>query len=73
MDEFCMKCNKKLEQDETAIYKKLVNRGAIEYLCIPCLAEYFKCQESLIQDRIDALKKSGCTLFCNYDDRGSIS
>lgn len=58
-----MKCNNKLERDEIAIYLRLVNRGAKEYLCIPCLAEYFKCSEENIRNRIIKLKEMGCTLF----------
>lgn len=59
----CMKCNKKLVRDEIAIYLRLVNRGAKEYLCIPCLAEYFRCSEEDIRNRITRLKEMGCTLF----------
>ncbi|NLY47770.1 MAG: hypothetical protein GX059_01920 [Clostridiales bacterium] len=59
----CKKCDKVLVRDEIAIYLKLVNRGAKEYLCIPCLAEYFKCSEDVIHERIKQLRDMGCTLF----------
>ena len=59
----CTKCNKVLINDEVAIYKRLVSRGATEFLCIDCLSEYFKCDKSLILDRIISLKAMGCTLF----------
>lgn len=59
----CKQCNKVLERDEIAIYLKLVNRGAEEYLCIPCLSSYFKCSETDIRARIENLKAMGCTLF----------
>ncbi|MGN0589414.1 MAG: hypothetical protein ACI4KO_07750 [Ruminiclostridium sp.] len=60
----CMNCDKELLSDEIAIYKKLVNRGAERYLCIDCLAEYFKCSRKAIEDKIDYYRKSGeCTLF----------
>lgn len=59
----CMKCKQKLTRDEIAIYLRLVNRGAREYLCIPCLAEYFKCSQDDIRARIKSLKEMGCTLF----------
>ena len=59
-----MNCDKELLSDEIAIYKKLVNRGAERYLCIDCLAEYFKCSRKAIKDKIDYYRKSGeCTLF----------
>lgn len=59
----CYQCNIKLERDEVAIYLRLVNRGAKEYLCIPCLAKYFRCSELDIRQRIVHLKEMGCTLF----------
>lgn len=62
-ENYCLQCNKKLERDEIAIYLRLVNRGAKEYLCIPCLASYFKCKEADIHSRIEQLKAMGCTLF----------
>jgi len=60
---YCKKCHKKLERDEIAVYLRLVNRGAKEYLCIPCLAEYFRCSEEDIKSRIQKFKAMGCTLF----------
>lgn len=63
MEHLCKQCNKKLERDEIAIYLRLVHRGAKEYLCIPCLALYFKCSEDDIRARIENLKVMGCTLF----------
>ena len=59
----CTKCNKVLTQDEVAIHKRLVSRGATEFLCIDCLSEYFKCDKQLILNRIVQFKAMGCTLF----------
>lgn len=59
----CKQCNANLKPDEIAIYRKLVNRGAKEYLCIPCLSKYFKCSQEIIYDRIEKLREAGCTLF----------
>lgn len=59
----CIQCNKSLDRDEIAVYLRLVNRGAKEYLCIPCLAAYFKCSEENIRVRIEGFKAMGCTLF----------
>lgn len=61
--QYCTQCDKKLERDEIAIYLRLVNRGAKEYLCIPCLAQYFKCKEEDILARIESFKSMGCRLF----------
>ena len=61
----CKKCGKEnLSGDELAIYRKLVNRGAAEFLCIDCLADFFKCDKSEIEARIKYYRDSGeCTLF----------
>lgn len=61
----CKKCGKKdLSGDELAIYRKLVNRGATEFLCIDCLAEYFNCDRKEIEERINYYRESGhCILF----------
>lgn len=61
----CKKCGKEnLSGDELAIYRKLVDRGATEFLCIDCLAEFFGCDRKDIEDRIKYYRDSGeCTLF----------
>lgn len=59
----CSKCNKPLTQDEAAITRRLISRGTTEFLCIHCLAEYFKCDKALILERITHFKAMGCTLF----------
>lgn len=63
MMSLCMKCGKPLEADEIAVHKKLVNRGATEFLCIRCLAEHFCCTREMIEERIEHFKKTGCALF----------
>ena len=61
----CKKCGKEnLSGDELAKYRKLVNRGAAEFLCIDCLADFFKSDKSEIEARIKYYRDSGeCTLF----------
>lgn len=59
----CKNCGKELEKDEIAIYKRMVNRGATEYLCIGCMAAYFNVGEDLIREKIEHFRKMGCTLF----------
>lgn len=59
----CMVCKKELVKDEKAIYYRLVNRSAKEFLCISCLSKYFKCNIEDINKRIVELKNMGCTLF----------
>jgi hypothetical protein len=61
---FCLNCGKEILGDESAIYRKLVNKLAENFLCIPCLAKYFNCKEAYIHDLIKYYRKSGiCALF----------
>ena len=51
----CYKCNRELISDETALYKKTVDRMAEEFLCIDCLAERF----DTTRDELQKMIKSG--------------
>jgi len=60
----CFNCGKDLLGDESAIYRKLVNMLAEKFLCIPCLAKHFDCEEAYIRDLIRHYRKSGiCAMF----------
>lgn len=48
----CMKCAKQLNMDEIAIYKRLVDRGAVKCLCKECLAQKLGCEPSVIERKI---------------------
>ena len=60
----CFNCGKEILGDESAIYRKLVNKLAEKFLCIHCLAIYFDCKEAYIRDLIKYYRESGtCALF----------
>ena len=60
----CKKCGGKLDQDDIAIYRKMVLRTADEFLCIDCLAEYFGVSREAIEAKIRYFRESGvCALF----------
>lgn len=60
----CQSCGASLDQDDRAIYKKLVNRGAEEFLCVDCLAKYLDVPPKEIRERIRYYRESGtCVLF----------
>ena len=60
----CRECGASLGSDDIAIYRKLVFRAAEDFLCIDCLAAYFKCPKEEIEKRIRYYRESGeCTLF----------
>ncbi len=62
----CMKCAKQLNMDEIAIYKRLVDRGAVKCLCKECLAQKLGCEPSVIERKIEYFKEIGCTLFAAH-------
>lgn len=63
-DTACKQCGGTLGSDDIAIYRKLVFRGAEDFLCIDCLAKYFDCPREEIEKRIRYYRESGeCTLF----------
>lgn len=59
----CKECGKSLLFDEIAIYRRLVYRGADEFLCKECLAASFKISVAEIDKKIEHFKEIGCTLF----------
>ena len=58
-----MKCGAELCNDDIGITKKLINRGATEFMCIHCIAEYFGVSEELISKKIEEYRAYGCSLF----------
>ncbi len=59
----CLQCGRELTADEIAIYRRMVNRGAQQYLCITCFAKKFEVSEDLIREKIEHFRAAGCTLF----------
>lgn len=59
----CKKCNRELHPDEIGLYKRIINRGATEYLCLSCLAETLGCSEELLLRKIRHFRNMGCLLF----------
>lgn len=58
-----MKCAKVLTTDDIGLHKKMVNRGATEFMCIDCLSEHFHIDKAVLLDKIEYFKKMGCTVF----------
>lgn len=59
----CITCGKAVTPDEMGATRKLINRGATEYLCIPCLAKRFEVTEALLHQKIEEWRSYGCMLF----------
>ena len=63
----CMQCGRSLTGDEIGLHKKMINRGATEFLCISCLAEVYHCEESLLEKKIEQFREQGCMLFAKKE------
>ena len=62
----CSECRAPVTRDEIAMTRKLINRGATVYFCLPCLARRFDATLAELHERMQAFKDMGCTLFdCN--------
>lgn len=59
----CIKCSKELTKNDIGLHKKLINRGAKEFMCINCLSAYFKIPVEILEKKIIYFKEMGCTLF----------
>lgn len=60
----CKQCETRLTTDEKAIYMKMVNRFASEFLCLDCLSEHLGCRREALEKRIAYYRESGnCVLF----------
>lgn len=59
----CVKCGRTLTGDEIGLTKKLVNRGATEFMCIECLAAAFDMARESLEAMIERFRESGCMLF----------
>ncbi len=61
--EHCKTCGRELTRDEIGLTKKLINRGATEFLCLACLAKKFDMTEKECQTLIAHFREAGCHLF----------
>ena len=59
----CIVCGKILTKDEIALSQKLIDLDTDEFYCLPCMAEYFGCEEEDLVIKIKEFKEQGCTLF----------
>ena len=59
----CTQCGVPVTRDEIGLTKKLINRGAREYLCIECLAKMFECPTDALRVKIEEWRAAGCALF----------
>ena len=58
-----MECGRELTNDEVGLHKKMINRGATQFMCITCLAGFYHCEEELLLKKIEQFRGDGCMLF----------
>ena len=61
--EHCKICGTELTRDEIGLTKKLINRGATEFLCMTCLAKKFDMTEEECRTLIVHFRDAGYHLF----------
>ena len=59
----CKICGRTLVKDEIGLTKKLINRGAKEFLCLSCIAEKFEMTEEECRTLIAHFRETGCHFF----------
>ena len=59
----CTKCGAELCQLDKALHRKMISRGATEFMCKSCLAEYFQTTTAHLDELAAYYKSAGCTLF----------
>ena len=59
----CVTCGKSVSRDEAGLTRKLINRGAAEFMCLSCLSEHFGVSEETLREKIRQFREMGCTLF----------
>ena len=59
----CARCGAPLGKDDVAMTRKMINRGAEVFYCLPCLAAHFELPEEILREKIKEFKAMGCTLF----------
>ena len=62
-----MKCARELTGDEIGLHKKLINRGAVEFMCLDCLAAFYNCDVGLLLQKMEQFRAHGCTLFAKIE------
>ncbi len=64
---FCARCRAPLSQDEIALTRKIVHRGATEFFCLSCLSAHFDIPVPKLREMIEHFREAGCLLFAPKD------
>ena len=59
----CIGCGEPLDRYGVGATKRFLNRGADRFYCTVCLAARLKVSHEMLMEKIETLKKQGCSLF----------
>lgn len=59
----CRECGRSVSGDEMGLNLKLIDRQTTSFLCISCMAGFFRCDEGVLREKIRRFKEIGCKLF----------
>ena len=59
----CHVCGAPVSPDEIGLTRKMTQRAATKFFCVPCLALHFQVSPQVLREKIIQFKEMGCTLF----------
>jgi hypothetical protein len=64
----CRVCGRApLSADEIGLTKKLMDKQAVDFYCLSCMAELLEATEAELTAKAEEFKAQGCTLFQKSD------
>ena len=65
----CINCGRELSPTDIGLTKKLINRGATQFMCKKCLADKFNVTEARWDEKVAEFRAAGCLLFPPFEER----
>ncbi len=63
-ENICCKCGKApLSEDEYGLTKKLIDKNAVDFFCIGCMADIFEVSVDELQTKAKEFREADCIFF----------
>lgn len=63
-DNRCCKCGKApLSEDENGLTKKLIDKAAVDFFCLGCMADMLGASVGELQTKAEEFREAGCVYF----------
>ena len=59
----CVDCGKELDQTETGLSRKLINRATEKFYCLECLGKKYGVKRDELISMAERFREAGCKLF----------